>query len=85
MIMRESEITFAEFWSIVENASRIDVEEVPPTDLPWDKKRIEAYILNQERSGHSELRYFCEPFFPPVFYMEVRLNDRRVFLLKITN
>lgn len=56
MIMRESEITFAEFWSIVENASRIDVEEVPPTDLPWDKKRIEAYILNQERSGHSELR-----------------------------
>ena len=65
--MSENEITFAEFWNIVANASKIDVEEVPSTDLPWDKKRIEAYILNQEYSGHSELHYYKEPFILPVF------------------
>lgn len=82
--MKENEITFAEFWSIVENANKIDVEEVPSTDSPWDGKRIEAYILNQEKSGHSELHYYKESFNLPVFYMEVRLGDSRVFLFKVT-
>ena len=82
--MIENEITFAEFWSIMEYASKIDVEEVPATNSPWNGKRIEAYILNQENSGHSELSYYKEPFNLPVFYMEVRLGDRRIFLFKVT-
>ena len=82
--MIENEITFAEFWNIVTNASLIEVTEGPSTELPWDGERIEAYILNQEESGHSDLHYYKEPFDVPVFYLEVRLREKRVFLFKVT-
>ncbi len=82
--MKENEITSNEFWAIVEKCNKIDVKETPNTALIWDAKRIEAYILNIEKSGSKQLRYLKSPFETPIIEIEVQNNGKRVFLFEIS-
>ena len=82
--MIENEITFNEFWDIVMQCNKIDVMETPNPSSIWDKERIESYILNLEKTGSKELRYFKSPFESPFLEIEVQFKGKRVFLFKIS-
>lgn len=82
--MTENEITFNEFWALLTRCNRIDVTETPNTSSNWDWHRIESYILNLEKTGSKELRYFKSPFESPFTEIEVQFKGKRMFLFKIS-